>query len=216
MPNDYFLVLLISGNGNELPRCFRPFLRMEDLMSRLLLSLPLILLSSMILLAEQPRGFDVVDKDGAIVKPEHLSAAERAPDFTLMDLDGKRVKLSDAIKKGPVLIDFWATWCKPCLQELPHVNELYRKHREQGLQVFAITIDSPKSQSKVKPFIKGQGYEFTVLLDQDSEARKLFGGKDVPLTILIDRKGEVVFRHLGYVPGDEKSLEEKVGKLVIK
>ena len=185
-------------------------------MSRLLLSLPLILLSSMILLAEQPRGFDVVDKDGAIVKPEHLSAAERAPDFTLMDLDGKRVKLSDAIKKGPVLIDFWATWCKPCLQELPHVNELYRKHREQGLQVFAITIDSPKSQSKVKPFIKGQGYEFTVLLDQDSEARKLFGGKDVPLTILIDRKGEVVFRHLGYVPGDEKSLEEKVGKLVIK
>ncbi len=139
--------------------------------------------------------------------------ADQAPDFTLTDLEGNRVKLSEALKKGPVLIDFWATWCKPCLQELSHINEFDKKYRSKGLQSFAITIDSPKSQSKVKPFIKGSGYQFKVLLDQDMEVRKLFGGKDVPLTLLIDKKGEVVFRHLGYVPGDEKNLGDKLQAL---
>ena len=149
-----------------------------------------------------------------LLAPLTTLLAEQAPDFTLSDIEGKRVKLSEVLKKGPVLIDFWATWCKPCLQELPHINDLHKEYRTKGLQTFAITIDSPKSQSKVKPFIKGSGYEFQVLLDQDMEVRKLFGGKDVPLVLLIGKNGEVVYRHLGYVPGDEKSLLEKVKTLL--
>ncbi len=182
-------------------------------MRRFLLTLLLILSPIAFSLADQARGFEVIDKNGNIIKPVVAPVVEQAPDFTLLDLDGKRIKLTDALKKGPVLIDFWATWCKPCLQALPHVNDLYKQYRNQGLQTFAITIDSPKSQSKVKPFIKGSGYEFQILLDQDMEVRKLFGGKDVPLTVLIDKNGQVVFRHLGYVPGDEKYLAEKVGSL---
>jgi peroxiredoxin len=143
-------------------------------------------------------------------------AAKKAPDFTLPDTDGGKFKLSEALKKGPVLIDFWATWCKPCIQELPYISELDKRHGEKGLQVVTITIDSPKSQSKVKPFVKGSGYNFRVLLDGDMEVRKLFGGKDIPLTILISQSGTIEFMHIGYSPGNEKELFKVVDSFMAK
>jgi len=141
-------------------------------------------------------------------------AAEKAPDFTLSNMEGKKVQLSEVLKKGPVLLDFWATWCKPCLQELPHLDKLHREYSTKGLQTLTISIDNPKSQAKVKPLVKSAGYTFEVLLDGDMQVRKSLGGQDIPLTLLIDRNREVVYRHLGYVAGDEKKLEEAVKKLL--
>lgn len=140
-------------------------------------------------------------------------AGNKAQDFTLQDLNGKRVTLSKQLEKGPVLLDFWATWCKPCLKELPHINEIHKKYAGKGLQVYSITIDNAKSQSRVKPLIMGKKYEFEVLLDTDSEVIKLYGGKYPPITVLIDQSGEIIYNKFGYTAGDEIKLEEEVAKL---
>jgi peroxiredoxin len=140
-------------------------------------------------------------------------ATDKCRDFTLKDMEGKTFRLSKQLEKGPVLIDFWATWCKPCVQELPSLDSLAKKFATNGLQVYAISIDNPKSQSKIKPFIKGSNYVFNVLLDGDMEVRQMFGGKDVPMTILVNKEGEILYRHLGYVKGDEKILDEQITKL---
>ena len=143
-------------------------------------------------------------------------AQDKAPDFTLKDLSGKKVKISDQLANGPVVIDFWAMWCKPCKESLPHLNELYKTFNERGVQVYAVSTDNPKSQSKIKPFIKSGKYEFEVLLDPNNEYRKLFGGTAIPFTVVIAQDGTIAYQHLGYVPGDEKKLTEMVEKLLIE
>ncbi len=140
-------------------------------------------------------------------------ASDKAHDFTLQNLDGERITLSKELEKGPVLLDFWATWCKPCLKELPHVNEIDKKYSEKGLKVLTITIDNAKGKSRVKPLVKGKKFDFEVLYDTDSEVMKLFGGKYPPLTVLIDQSGEIVYTKFGFSAGDEIKLEEAIIKL---
>jgi peroxiredoxin len=139
--------------------------------------------------------------------------AGNAPDFTLKDLTGNKVTLSNMLKDGPILIDFWATWCKSCLHELPLIDQIGDKYRAQGLQIVAISTDSPKTSAKVRPFIKSTGYDFTVLLDSKQEVRRLFGGTSTPYTVLISQAGEIVYSHIGYVPGDELKIEAKIAEL---
>ena len=141
-------------------------------------------------------------------------AADQTPDFTLPDLDGGKFKLYEQLKQGPILINFWATWCKSCLQELPALDQICQTYSKEGLQVVAISIDNSKTKAKVKPFANSSGFKFTVLLDTDLEVRKLFGGTSTPFSVLISPTGEIVYQHLGYVPGDEKELEREVVKLL--
>ncbi|MBT3232321.1 MAG: TlpA family protein disulfide reductase [Calditrichaeota bacterium] len=141
-----------------------------------------------------------------------LVAAGQAPDFKLKRMNGGEFILSEELKKGPVLIDFWATWCKPCKKALPKIEYFHKTYADSGLQVVTISIDNPKSKSKIKPFIKGQKYTFDVLFDSNMEVRKLFGGKEIPLSVLINSDSEIVFKHLGYKPGDEKKIEEEILK----
>ncbi len=148
-----------------------------------------------------------------ILTNSHLGLSKTAPDFTLKDLDGNKVKLSDQLQKGPVLIDFWATYCKSCLHEMPLLNEIGKKYRDNGLQILAISTDSPKSAAKVRPYIKSSNYDFIVLLDNKQEVRRLFGGTATPYTVLISASGEIVYTHLGYIPGDEVEIEAKVAQL---
>ena len=144
----------------------------------------------------------------------NITADQKSPDFTLRNLDGGKFNLYEQLETNPVLIDFWATWCKPCIRALPHLNRIYDLYSEKGLNVYAISVDNPKSRSKVKPFVKSKGYKFSVLLDSDQSVRKLFGGTSIPLTLLIDQSGEIVYRHLGYVAGDENKLIEEIEKLL--
>ncbi|MBM3325675.1 MAG: TlpA family protein disulfide reductase [Calditrichaeota bacterium] len=141
-------------------------------------------------------------------------AADKAADFTIKGLDNTPYKLSELLKKGPVLVDFWATWCKPCCEELPALEKIHRTYAEKGLRVIAISVDDTKSRSKVKPFIKGSGWTFAVMLDENMEARKKFGGTVVPFTALIAQNGEIVYCQTGYVRGDEKELEAAVAKFM--
>ena len=141
-------------------------------------------------------------------------ASNKAPNFTLDKISKGKFNLENELKNGPVLIDFWATWCKPCKKALPLIEEINKKYSEMGLQVVTISMDSPRSQAKIKPFIKGKKYTFEVLLDPNGKIRQLFGGKEIPFSVLIDKDSNIVFQHLGYKPGDEVELEAKVRELL--
>ncbi len=136
--------------------------------------------------------------------------AGRAPDFTLKNLDGERVRLYDLLKKGPVIVDFWATWCRPCIKAFPQLEDIYKKYHKQGLQVLAVSVDSPRSRSHVKTFIKSKKYTFEVLLDTDGRVAKKYQVSIIPRTFLIDQTGKIVYSSLGYRPTNHGELEKAV------
>lgn len=144
--------------------------------------------------------------------PGTARAGEKAsvPNFVLKNLDGKDVSLEALRAKGPVILDFWATWCKPCLRELPHVEDLRKEYGEQGLQVVAISIDDTRSLPKVKSYVKTHRYGFEVLLDTNKRTLRLLQGSNVPYLIVVAPTGENLYTHSGYRDGDEKDL----GKVV--
>ncbi len=136
----------------------------------------------------------------------------RLANFSLKDLQGNVVELSQLLGKGPIVIDFWATWCKPCVKELPHLNKIQKDYRDRGLVVLAISEDSPWSVSKVKSFITGNRYEFTVPLDTNGDVLRKYGLLGTPYTYVLNARGEILYKHFGYRPGDEVSLREEIEK----
>lgn len=153
---------------------------------------------------------------GALFAQEALNDAVgvAAPDFVLRDLEGNNYKLSENLNRGPILINFWATWCIPCREEMKKLKEIHERYEEAGLQTLAISIDDPKSVSNVKSFIKSRRYPFTVLLDTNSEVMQLFQAKNPPYTVLLNPEGIIFYSHSGYRKGDEKIVEEKIALLV--
>jgi len=139
---------------------------------------------------------------------------KEAPDFSLKDINGKRVKLSDFTTNGPVLLDFWATWCVPCKQALPHLAKIYSTYKDQGFTFIAISTDNTRSVGKVRPYARSQKWDFPVLLDTDNEVLKRYRGNSVPHTVLIDSKGKIVRIWIGYHPGEEKDVEAEIVKLL--
>ncbi|MBD3237462.1 MAG: redoxin domain-containing protein [Candidatus Eisenbacteria bacterium] len=142
------------------------------------------------------------------------AAADQAPDFTLPDLSGNSVKLSATYPNGPVVLSFWATWCVPCPEEMKHLQRLWEKYGEQGLQVLAPSIDGSKTVSKVRPFVMGRRFSFPVLLDTNNDVKRLYRVAVVPTIFLIDTEGNVTYHHVGYRPGDEVELEKEIQKLL--
>lgn len=151
-----------------------------------------------------------------LLSAQAFSTEKKAADFSLVTIDGENFNLRESLERGPVLIDFWATWCKPCKQALPEIDRIRAEYSDQGLQVVTISTDNPRGVSKVKSHVRSSKYGFEVLLDTDEEVRKLFGGKTIPLTVLIASNGDIVYRHLGYSPGDEKELIQAVEDLLLQ
>lgn len=134
----------------------------------------------------------------------------QAYDFDLQDLDGNSIKLSEQLKKGPVFLQFWATWCVPCKEEMKVLNGLYEKYKDSGFVFVAVSIDDQKSTSKVKPYIESKGYKFTTVFDSDKNVFSNYGGQDPPFSVFIDRKGNVIKTYSGYIQGDDDKLESDV------
>jgi len=134
--------------------------------------------------------------------------------FVLENLDGDLIELEEEVGEGPILLSFWATWCKPCKEELKEYNKLYNKYSSDGFKLFAISIDNEKSIAKVKPYVKTNGYEFPVLLDPNAEAARLYYAQMVPYSLILDNSGEVIYTHLGYKKGDELEVEKIISDLL--
>ena len=144
------------------------------------------------------------------------SAWAQLPQVTLKTMDGKAVRV-DTLSNGgkPFIIDFFATWCKPCNRELDAISEVYADWQEEtGVKIFAVSIDQAQNIHKVKPLVDNHGWEYDVLLDPNSDLRRAFGIQNIPYVVLVDGQGNIVYRHMGYTDGEETELIEKVRETV--
>ena len=131
-------------------------------------------------------------------------------------LDGKKVSLKQYLNNGPVLINFWATWCGPCKKEMLHLDRLSKAYKQKNLSILSISIDTQRSLSEVKRFIRSKRYDFDVFIDPNQQIFKKLNGNIMPTNLLIDKNGQVVWMHYGYMPGDEKIMEKEIVQLLNK
>jgi peroxiredoxin len=142
------------------------------------------------------------------------SSGPKAPDFTLTSLDGEEVRLSDH-RDSVVLIDFWSTSCDPCMVEIPHLVRMYKKHKDKGFVVLAVSLDGPETRAQVSSVVHDKEMVFPVLLDEETTVVGKFNPKnELPYAVLINRRGEIVHHRGGYTPGDEAALEDEVERLL--
>ena len=140
--------------------------------------------------------------------------ATELPDFELKDIQNKYVSLEELKGEKLTVIDFWATWCKPCFKSIPSIIEINREFRDKGVNVIGISIDSPRNSAKVKPFAISLGIDYPVLLDVNSEVMGMANVTSVPTLIIINEKNEIVYLHEGYKPGDENIIKEEITNLL--
>ena len=145
-----------------------------------------------------------------------LGAYAQLPSVQLKDLEGKTVNTAELSNNGkPFVISFFATWCKPSNRELKAIHEQYADWQEEtGMKVIAVSIDQAQNINKVKPMVDGEGWEYEVLLDPNSEFRRAMGVQMIPHVFIIDGKGKIAESRSGYTDGAESHLIEKVRELI--
>jgi thiol-disulfide isomerase/thioredoxin len=140
-----------------------------------------------------------------------LFAQQQLPNTSLKTLSGANTTLSEiAAENELIVVSLWATWCVPCKNELDAVADVYDDWvSETGVKYFAVSIDDSRTAKRVKPMINGKGWEFEILLDENSDLKRAFGVSTVPYTVII-KSGEIVYKHTGYTPGFEDELYNRI------
>lgn len=144
-----------------------------------------------------------------------VGQSKKLPAIQLKTIDGKTVDISKLSNNGkPIIISFWATWCKPCKTELNTIAELYEDWQEEtGVKLIAVSIDNARSTGRVEPYVNGQGWDYEVLLDPNGDLKRAMNVNNVPHTFLIDGKGNIVWDHNNYATGDELELYKQIKKI---
>lgn len=147
-----------------------------------------------------------------------FSASAQLPSVQIKDTKGRTVNSAKLSNNGkPFVISFFATWCKPCLRELRAISEVYPDWQDEtGMKMYIISIDDAQNTNKVKPLVDGEGWEYEVLLDANSDFFRALGLQAVPHAIVVDGKGKIVYTHTGYTDGSENELIEAVRKAAKK
>jgi len=140
-----------------------------------------------------------------------------APDFELTTLAGTRERLADRRGKDVVLIDFWATFCEPCLLALPELDALYQREKSHGFVVLAVAIDEAANVARVRSEVSKLGLTFPVLLDPDTRIISLYNPRaTAPYSVLVGRDGQVLRRQEGYTTGERENLEHAIADALAK
>ena len=137
------------------------------------------------------------------------------PNINLKDVNGVTKNLSKFSNNGnPIIISFWATWCKPCIKELNNIAEVYEDWQDEtGVKVIAISIDDARNMSKVKPKVNALLWDYEVYCDPNGDLKRAMGVGSVPHTFLLNENKEIVYQHTGYKDGDEYDLFKKIEAL---
>ena len=152
----------------------------------------------------------------AVAFSQILDNKRPLPAVDLKSIDGTSVN-SSTFDNGdaPIVISFWATWCKPCVTELTNISEVYDEwQKETGVKLIAISIDDARNQTKVAPFVNGKGWDYEVYLDMNADLKRALNVNLVPHTFLLDKDNQIVWQHNSYAEGDEEHLYELIKKLV--
>lgn len=145
---------------------------------------------------------------------KEIETGRKAPNFKLENIDGKFVELSKEIGSGPIIISFWATWCKPCLEELTQYKKIFNEYQTRGVKIFAVSTDNEKTAAKVRPLVKSKGFPFTILLDPNSDVARKYYVPSIPYAVILDKLGNIAYTHLGYMKGDELKVREKLDEIL--
>ena len=149
-----------------------------------------------------------------LMSSDIVNSDEFIPDVRLKDINKKKIQLTDISKDNYVLFNFWNMACEPCKKEMKFLNEFHKKYSDYNFKVISINMDSPRSMSKVKKYVKSSKYVFDVLQDPRMDLFKKMGGSIMPFVVIADNEGRIINKHIGYNLGDEKSLEEEIKALI--
>jgi len=144
-----------------------------------------------------------------------FAMAQRIPSVEIKTMESANVNTTTFSNDGkPMVISFWATWCKPCIQELTAISEHYDEWQEEtGVKLIAISIDDTRSFSRVAPFVNAKAWTYEVYVDTNSDFKRAMNVVNVPHTFVIDGNGNVVWQHTSYAQGDEYELYEIIEKV---
>ncbi|NVO02658.1 MAG: TlpA family protein disulfide reductase [Bacteroidetes bacterium] len=139
----------------------------------------------------------------------------KIPTVDVKTIDGKTFSTANISNDGkPIIISFWATWCKPCVKELTTIAEVYEDwQKETGVKLIAVSIDDSRTSGTVKPTINGKNWNYEVLLDVNSDFKRAMNVNAVPHTFLINGKGEIVWQHTSFTDGGEIELLKLIKKV---
>lgn len=145
----------------------------------------------------------------------NVNAQKKLPNINIRDLQGHIVSSQSLINEEmPVVISFWATWCKPCLTEMASISEVYTEWQEEkSFKFIAVSTDDSRSSSRVKSLVAGKGWPFDFYIDSNQELKRALNINTIPYLIVINKNGEIIYQHSGYTPGDEYELFDFIKSL---
>jgi len=180
---------------------------MMNKMSRVILP---VILTLVLLVTGCSAGSEPPDRESPTALVEGIQVGNQAPDFQLQNLDGQTVSLGN-LQGKPVLINFWATWCSPCVSEMPYIQEIYEEWADKGLVVVAINLG--ESSSKAEEFMQSYNLSFTVLLDTKKDVAQKYNIQYIPTTFFIDKDGIIQDKMIGAFQ-NKAQIENRLSKIM--
>lgn len=137
-------------------------------------------------------------------------SAQEFQNYSARELSQKVVTLDKYAGEKLTIIDFWATWCKPCLESMPELQIIYEDFKDEGVALIGVSVDSPRNLSKIKPLASSLGVEYPILSDPNSDLMNRLKVSAMPTLIIFDSNGKELYRHVGFQKGDELDIIDEI------